>query len=63
MQVLLDTWQELRGSKYSGDFALVLMTWGALRWAFDLGEMTMVALALGVGLLSASADLMPSNDE
>jgi len=59
MSLLLDTWQELRNSPYSGDFALVLLVWGALRWATGAGEMTVAALALGAGLLSACIDLMP----
>jgi len=63
MKTLLDTWKELRSSKYSGDFALVLIVWGALRWAVDLEPMTIAAFALGAGLLSASVDLMPSSDE
>jgi len=63
MKTLLDTWKELRTSAYSGDFALVLIVWGALRWAFALGEMTVAALALGAGLLSASVDLMPDQDD
>jgi hypothetical protein len=63
MKTLLDTWKELRKSSYSGDFALVLLTWGALRWAVDLEPMTIAALALGAGLLSASVDLMPSSNE
>jgi len=63
MKTLLDTWKELRSSKYSGDFALVLIVWGALRWAVDLELMTIAALALGAGLLSASMDLMPDSNE
>jgi hypothetical protein len=63
MTTLLDTWKQLRTSAYSGDFALVLLTWGALRWAFALGEMTVAALALGAGLLSASVDWMPDSNE
>jgi hypothetical protein len=63
MKTLLDTWKELRSSKYSGDFALVLLAWGALRWAVDLEPMTIAALALGAGLLSASVDLMPDQSD
>jgi hypothetical protein len=63
MTTLLETWKELRTSAYSGDFALVLIVWGALRWAVDLEPMTIAALALGAGLLSASVDLMPDSDE
>jgi hypothetical protein len=63
MKALLDTWKELRTSAYSGDFALVLLTWGILRWAVDLEPMTIAALALGAGLLSASVDLMPDSHE
>jgi hypothetical protein len=63
MTTLLDTWKELRKSSYSGDFALVLLVWGSLRAATGLEEMTMAAIALGAGLLSASVDLMPDNDE
>jgi hypothetical protein len=63
MKTLLDTWKELRTSAYSGDFALVLIVWGALRWAVELEPMTIAALALGAGLLSASVDLMPDSNE
>ena len=63
MTLFIDTWKELRGSPYSGDLALALITWGGLRWAFDLGEMTLVALALGAGLLSSAVDLMPGQTD
>ena len=63
MTALVDTWKELRGSPYSGDLALALITWGSLRWAFELGEMTLVALALGAGLLSSTVDLMPGQSD
>jgi len=63
MTALVDTWKELRGSPYSGDLALALITWGGLRWAFELSEMTLVALALGAGLLSSAVDLMPGQSD
>jgi|APHM01.1.fsa_nt_gi hypothetical protein len=63
MQPLLDTWQELRSSAYSGDFALVLIVWGSLRAATGFEGMTVAAIALGAGLFSASLDLMPERDE
>ena len=63
MTTLVDTWKELRGSPYSGDLAVGLLTWGGLRWAFELGEMTLVAIALGIGLLSSSVDWMSEVDE
>lgn len=63
MKLLLDSWQKARSSKYSGDTALLLLTWGTLRATTPLTELTVAALAIGIGLLSASVDLMPKHEE
>jgi hypothetical protein len=63
MKLLLSTWKQLRTSAYSGDFALVLLAWGLLRYATTMEAMTVAALSLGAGLISASLDLIPDDDE
>lgn len=63
MKLLLENWQKARSSKYSGDTSVLLLTWGGLRATTSLTELTIAALAIGIGLLSASVDFMESEKE